>query len=127
MRLAGKGEAGPGGPGDALVTIQIQPHAFWRRDGDHLRIDLPVSLDEAVNGAKVQVPTAEGSVLLTVAPGSSSGKTLRLKDKGFSRKDGTRGDQLITLEVQLPEADPELVRRLDGWRDLRDLRARLAL
>ncbi|WP_296675152.1 DnaJ C-terminal domain-containing protein [Novosphingobium sp.] len=127
MRLTGKGQAGPGGSGDALVTIQFQPHPFFRRDGDNLRIDLPISLDEAVSGAKVRVPTAEGAVMLTVAPGSSSGKTLRLKGKGFTRKDGTRGDQLITLEVQLPEQDEDLVRRLDGWRDPRNLRARLGV
>ncbi|HQA17319.1 MAG TPA: DnaJ C-terminal domain-containing protein [Novosphingobium sp.] len=127
MRLAGKGEAGPGGAGDAIVVIHLQPHAFFRRDGDNLRLDLPISLDEAVNGAKVKVPTPEGAVMLTVAPGSSSGKTLRLKGKGFTRKDGTRGDQLVTLEVQLPESDPDLAQRLEGWRDSRNLRARLGV
>jgi DnaJ-class molecular chaperone len=127
MRLAGKGEAGPGGAGDALVTIKLQPHAFYRRDGDNLRLDLPISLDEAVGGAKVKVPTAEGPVMLSVAPGSSSGKVLRLKGRGFSRKDGTRGDQLVTLEVQLPEGDEDLARRLEGWRDSRNLRARLGV
>jgi DnaJ-class molecular chaperone len=125
MRLAGKGEPGPGGNGDATVTISLQPHPFFRRDGDNLRLDLPVSLDEAVNGASVRVPTAEGAVMLTVAPGTSSGKTLRLKGKGFSRKDGTRGDQLVTIEVQLPENDADLAKRLEGWRDPRDLRAKL--
>jgi len=127
MRLAGKGEAGPGGAGDAIVVIHLQPHVFFRRDGDNLRLDLPISLDEAVNGAKVKVPTPEGAVMLTVAPGSSSGKTLRLKGKGFTRKDGTRGDQLVTLEVQLPESDPDLAQRLEGWRDSRNLRARLGV
>jgi DnaJ-class molecular chaperone len=127
MRLAGKGEAGPGGAGDAIVTIELHPHAFFRRDGDHLRLDLPISLDEAVNGAKVKVPTAEGAVMLTLAPGSSSGKTLRLKGKGFSRKDGTHGDQLVTIEVQVPEADADLAARLEGWRDPRDLRGRLGV
>lgn len=127
MRLSGKGEPGPGGAGDALVTIQFQPHAFFRRDGDNLRLDLPISLDEAVSGAKIKVPTAEGAVMLTVAPGTSSGKTLRLKGKGFTRKDGSRGDQLVTIEVQLPEGDEELVRRLEGWRDPRNLRARMGV
>ncbi|MBS0474724.1 MAG: DnaJ domain-containing protein [Proteobacteria bacterium] len=127
MRLSGKGEPGPGGNGDALVTIQFQPHPFFRRDGDNLRLDVPVTLDEAVRGAKVKVPTAEGPVMMTVAPGSSSGKTLRLKGKGFTRKDGSRGDQLVTLEVQLPENDEDLVQRLEGWRDPRNLRARLGV
>ncbi len=127
MRLAGKGDPGPGGNGDALVTIHIAPHAFFRRDGDNIRLDLPVSLDEAVNGAKVKVPTVEGPVMLSVSPGSSSGKTLRLKGKGFARKDGTRGDQLVTLELSLPEADEDLVRRLEGWRDSRQLRSKLGV
>ena len=127
MRLAGKGEPGPGGNGDAIVTITIEPHAFFRRDGDNLRVDLPITLDEAVNGAKVKVPTAEGAVMLTVASGSSSGKTLRLKDKGFSRKDGSRGDQLVTLEIDLPPADDDLKARLEGWRDARNPRSRLGV
>ncbi len=127
MRLAGKGEPGPGGAGDALVTIHVQPHGFFRRDGDHIRLDLPVGLDEAVHGAKVKVPTVEGAVMLTVAPGSSSGKTLRLPGKGFSRKDGSRGDQLVSLEIVLPEGDAELARRLEGWRDERPLRAKLGV
>ncbi len=129
MRLAGKGEAGPGGAGDAIVTIQLQPHAFYRRDGDNIRLDLPITVDEAMNGAKVKVPTAEGAVMLTLAPGSSSGKTLRLKGKGFTRKDGTRGDQLITLEIQLPEDEAwaELTKRLEGWSDPRALRSRFGV
>lgn len=127
MRLGGKGEPGPGGAGDALVTIHIEPHAFFKRDGDNLRLDLPIGLDEAVNGAKVKVPTVDGAVMLTVAPGSSSGKTLRLKGKGMSRKDGSRGDQLITLEIALPENDEDLIRRLEGWQDTRPLRAKLGV
>lgn len=127
MRLAGKGEAGPGGPGDALVTIAIDPHPFFRQDGDNLRLDLPISLDEAVGGGKVKVPTVEGAVMLTVAPGSSSGKTLRLKGKGMTRKDGSRGDQLVTLQVDLPANDMELAQRLQGWRDGRDLRGRFGV
>ena len=127
MRLAGKGEPGPGGNGDAIVTIQVQPHAFFRRDGDNLRLDLPITLDEAVGGAKVKVPTAEGVVMLTVSPGTSSGKTLRLAGKGFSRKDGSRGDQLVTVEIQLPEQDADLAQRLEGWRDSRNLRTKLGV
>ena len=127
MRLAGKGEPGPGGNGDALVTIHVQPHPFFRREGDNIRLDLPVTLDEAVGGAKVKVPTVEGPVMLTVAPGSSSGKTLRLKGRGFARKDGSRGDQLVSLEIALPEQDADLVKRLEGWQDSRPLRARLGV
>ena len=127
MRLAGKGEPGPGGAGDALVTITIAPHPFFKKDGDTIRLDLPITLDEAVNGARVKVPTVEGAVMLTVAPGSSSGRTLRLKGRGFTRKDGSRGDQLVTLEIALPEADADLARRLDGWHDPRDLRGKFGV
>src|SRR5688500_17798719 len=102
MRLKGKGQPGPGGTGDALVTVEIEPHPFFSRDGDDVRLELPVTLDEAVRGAKVKVPTVDGPVMLTVAPGSGSGKVLRLKGKGFSRKGGDRGYQLVTLEIELP-------------------------
>ena len=127
MRLAGKGEAGPGGAGDAIVTIQIQPHAAFRREGDDVRIDLPITLDEAVNGAKVRAPTVSGAVMLSIPAGSSSGKVLRLKGRGFTRKDGSRGDQLLTLEIVLPDGDADLARRLDGWRDPRDVRGKLGV
>lgn len=124
IRLSGKGDPGPGGPGDAMITIAVMPHAYFRRDGDDIRVDVPVTLDEAVFGGKVKVPTVDGAVMLTVAPGSSSGKTLRIKGRGFTRKDGTRGDQYVTLEIALPEGDADLAQRLEGWRDSRDLRAR---
>src|SRR3546814_4103806 len=81
MRLSGQGEAGPGGNGDALVTIEIAPHRFFKRDGDDVRLDLPVRLDEVVLGAKVKVPTVEGAVMLTVPAGSTSGRTLRLRSE----------------------------------------------
>ncbi|MBO9498808.1 MAG: DnaJ domain-containing protein [Novosphingobium sp.] len=124
MRIKGKGENGPAGPGDALVTIEIDGHAFFRREGNDVRIELPVTLDEAVGGAKIKVPTVDGAVMLTVAPGSSTGKVLRLKGKGFQAKGGARGDQLVTLQVEIPEGDADLAKRLEGWRDTRDLRAK---
>ena len=127
MRLPGKGEPGPGGSGDAIITIEVEQHPFFRREGDNIRIELPITLDEAVGGAKVRVPTVDGPVMLTVAPGSGSGKVLRMKGRGFTRKDGTRGDQLVTLMVDVPPADSELARRLEGWRDSRDVRARFGL
>ena len=117
MRLSGKGQPGPGGNGDAIVTIEVQPHRFFIRDGDDIRIDLPISLSEAVLGASVRVPTADGAVMLTVPKGSSSGKTLRLKGKGFHKKGGGRGDQLVTLMVDLPVDDDALVEFVQGWKD----------
>jgi DnaJ-class molecular chaperone len=114
IRLAGQGEAGPAGHGDALVTIGIRPHRFYRREGDNIRLDLPVALDEAVLGGKVRVPTVDGPVMLNVPKGSTSGKVLRLKGKGFTGKNGQRGDQLVTLEVDVPD-DAELAAFLENW------------
>ena len=127
MRLKGKGQAGPGGHGDALVTIHVDKHPFFLRNGDDVRLEVPISLDEAVNGAKVKVPTVDGPVMLSVAAGSGSGKILRLKGKGFSKKGGGRGDQLVALEIQMPEDMAELTSRLEGWKDEGDLRANFGL
>jgi DnaJ-class molecular chaperone len=114
IRLAGQGQQGPGGNGDALVTIVIKPHRFFRREGDNIRLDLPVSIDEAVLGGKVRVPTVDGPVMLSIPRGSTSGNVLRLKGKGFTGKKGQRGDQLVTLAVDIPE-DAELASFLEGW------------
>ena len=127
MRLKGKGQKGPRGNGDGIVVVDIQPHRFFYRDGDDVRVDLPISLDEAVNGAKVRVPTVDGAVMLTVGAGSSSGKVLRLKGKGFTRKGGSRGDQLVTLQIQLPEDVSELSAKLKGWKDSTDPRKNMGL
>jgi DnaJ-class molecular chaperone len=127
MRLKGKGQAGPGGSGDGIVTIDIEPHRHYRRDGDDVRLDLPITLDEAVNGARVRVPTVDGPVLMTIKPGTSGGTVLRLKGRGFTRKGGGRGDQLVTLEIQLPGDLGELARRLAGWKDEDDPRSRLGV
>jgi len=115
IRLAGQGEQGPGGNGDAIVTIALRPHRFFTRDGDAIRLDLPISLDEAVLGGRVKVPTVDGPVMLNVPPGSSSGKTLRLKGRGFTGKTGARGDQLVTLMVDVPGGDAELKSFLESW------------
>ena len=108
MRLSGKGEPGPAGNGDAIVTIQVGSHPYYRRDGDAVRLDLPVTLAEAILGGPVRVPTVDGPVNLNIPAGSSSGQTLRLKGKGFTGKSGTRGDQLVTIEIALPAGDPAL-------------------
>jgi len=115
MRLAGRGEEGPGGTGDALVTIEVQGHRFFTRDGDDIRLDLPVTLTEAVLGAQVRAPTAERPVMLTIPAGTTSGRTLRLKGKGFHKKGGGRGDQLVTLIVDLPRDDAALRQFAENW------------
>jgi DnaJ-class molecular chaperone len=108
MRLTGKGEPGAGGAGDAIITIEVGSHAFYKRDGDNIRLDLPIALSEAVLGGPVKVPTVDGAVMLNVPAGSSSGKVLRLRGRGFTGKSGARGDQLVTLMVELPDDDAAL-------------------
>jgi DnaJ-class molecular chaperone len=127
LRLAGQGEAGPGGPGDATVTIEVKPHRFFTRDGDDVRLNLPIRLDEAVNGAKIKLPTVEGAVMMTIPAGSNSGKVLRLKGRGFHRRDGTRGDQLVTLLVDLPADDAALKAFVKDWTGDRDRNPRASL
>lgn len=115
IRLAGQGENGPAGPGDAIVTIEIAAHPFYVREGPDIRLSLPVTLKEAVIGAKVRVPTPEGPVMLTIPKGSSSGKVLRLKGRGFTDKAGKRGDQLVVLSIDLPKNDAALEQFADKW------------
>jgi DnaJ-class molecular chaperone len=127
IRLAGKGQEGPGGTGDAIVTISIAPHPFFTREGNDIRLRLPVTLKEAVLGAKVKVPTPEGPVMMTIPKGSSSGRVLRLKGKGFTAKSGTRGDELVTLEIDLPSGDPALEAFADKWNGGGNPRANLGV
>ncbi|HVL29414.1 MAG TPA: DnaJ C-terminal domain-containing protein, partial [Sphingomicrobium sp.] len=87
----------------------------FTRDGNDIRLTLPISLKEAVLGAKVKVPTPEGPVMLTVPRGSSSGKVLRLKGRGFADKSGKRGDQLVTLSIDVPAGDSALETFVAGW------------
>jgi len=115
IRLAGKGEEGPGGRGDAIVTIELEPHRFFKREGNNIRLELPVTLKEAVLGGKVKAPTPEGPVMLTVPKGTTSGKVLRLKGRGFTGRDGKRGDQLVALEIDVPSGDAELQKFAESW------------
>jgi DnaJ-class molecular chaperone len=118
LRLKGQGQPGRAGPGDALVELAIRPHPLYRREGGDLHMDLPVSVPDAVLGAKVSAPTPEGAVSLTVPKGSNSGGVLRLKGRGaVDPATGKRGDLFARLMVTLPdEADAELTRFAEGWR-----------
>ena len=119
LRLKGQGGAGMGGgdAGDALVELRVKPHPFFERKGDDIHVAVPVTLKEAGLGAKIEVPTIAGPVTLSVPKGSSTGKVLRLRDKGIrNRKTGTRGHQYVRLHVTLPETeDPELSAFLERW------------
>ena len=117
LRLKGQGAGGRAGPGDALIEIGIRPHPLYRRDGDVLHMDLPVSVPDAILGGKVDAPTPDGPVALTVPKGSNSGAQLRLKGRGFVNARGTRGDLLARLIVTLPDApDPALEKFAETWR-----------
>ena len=125
MKLGGKGQVGPGGAGDAVVTLQVMPHRFYKREGDHIRLDLPISLAEAVKGGAVRVPTVDGAVMLKIPAGASSGQVMRLKGKGFTAKGGARGDQLVALMIDLPKDDAALSAFVEDWADARHIRAAL--
>ena len=123
LRLKGKGGPGFGGgpAGDALIEVHIAPHPFFRRDGDDIHLELPVSLAEAVLGARIAVPTVTGPVTMTIPKGSDSGTRLRLRGKGIHRKrrgSDTTGDQYVTLKVMIgASGDDELAEFLKGWAD----------
>jgi len=119
LRLRGKGEPGmgKGEPGDALITIHVAEHPTFKRDGDTIRVTLPISIDEAVLGGKVEVPTITGKVKMGIPKGASSGKVLRMKGKGVMGRGGKRGDQLVELKIVLPtEIDTDLAEFMEGWR-----------
>jgi DnaJ-class molecular chaperone len=126
LRLKGQGAPGRAGPGDALIEIGIRPHPVFKREGDQLVMDLPVSVPDAVLGGKVQADTPDGPVSLNVPKGSNSGRTLRLKGRGLSDGQGGRGDLLARLVVTLPdEPDPELQQFAEKWRAERPYTPRL--
>ncbi len=123
LRLRGKGSPGFGGgpAGDALITVTVQEHPEFRREGDDILLILPVSFDDAILGAKVTVPTIDGPVGLTIPPGASSGRVMRLRGRGVAGK-GTKaaGDQRVELKIMVPkDPDPQLRDLLTAWRETR--------
>jgi DnaJ-class molecular chaperone len=119
LRLRGKGRPGIGGgpPGDALIEIEVRPHRIFTRKDDDIHVELPISLQEAVLGAKVEVPTPTGAVTMTVPKWANTGTVLRLKGKGAPRSDGSHGDEYVTLKIVLPDKpDPELEKLVADWR-----------
>ncbi len=120
IRLRGKGAPGIGGgpPGDALVTIGVRPHRLFRREGNDILLTLPITLDEAVLGGKVPVPTIDGTVQLNIPKGASSGQKLRLRGRGVRPlRGGDRGDQIVELKiVSPPSIDDELAEFMRKWR-----------
>jgi DnaJ-class molecular chaperone len=118
IRLKGQGETAPGHPpGDLLITVSIAPHPFFKVDGSDLRLDLPITLYEAVLGGKVRVPTLGSAVELSIPKNTSSGRTFRLKGKGLP-KTGGNGDLLVTTRIMLPDGNnAELEALMQKWRD----------
>ncbi|CCD84095.1 putative heat shock protein DnaJ [Bradyrhizobium sp. ORS 285] len=119
IRLKGQGESAPGHrPGDLLITIQIAPHPFFKVEGSDVRLDLPITLYEAVLGAKVRAPTLGSAVELSIPKNTSSGRTFRLKGKGLPKSDGSAGDLFVTTKIVLPDGnDAELEALMTKWRD----------
>jgi DnaJ-class molecular chaperone len=120
IRLKGQGETAPGHrPGDLLITVTIAPHAFFKVDGSDLRVDLPITLYEAVLGGKVRVPTLGSAVDLTIPKNTSSGRIFRLKGKGLPKGGaGATGDLFVTTRIMLPDGnDAELEALMQKWRD----------
>jgi DnaJ-class molecular chaperone len=117
LRLKGQGPRGPRGiaPGDLYLDIEVEPHPFFQRKERDIHVELPVSLTEAVLGARITVPTIHGPVAVKVPRGSNSGATLRLKGKGIASA-GKAGDQYVKLRVMLPDSpDAELTAFLERW------------
>lgn len=123
LRLRGKGGPGigDGPPGDALVTVAIRAHPVFSRDGDNIEVEVPITVDEAILGAKVEVPTISGPLTVTVPAGSSSGRRLRLRGKGVVRAKRAAGDQFVRLKIVLPERmTPDLEELARTWRERSD-------
>jgi DnaJ-class molecular chaperone len=110
LRLPGQGAPAPaqsGTPGDLYLEIEVRPDRNLRRHGSDIELDVPVTFAEAALGARVEVPTVEGRVTITVPPGTSSGARLRLRGRGVKHPDGTRGDQLCRVEIVAPKIKPD--------------------
>ncbi len=114
LRIRGHGGPSPnGGPsGDLLLDIHVQPHKFFRREGDHLHLDVPITIAEAYQGAKIKVPTPDGDVTLKVPPRTQGGSVMRLKGKGVAKKGKEVGDLYVHYEIKIPQEDSEEVAEL---------------
>ncbi|TWT53897.1 Chaperone protein DnaJ [Rubripirellula amarantea] len=120
IRLREKGQPSPNGgpPGDLILIIKVSDHPHFRRSGRNLELELPVSISEAILGAKVDVPTPAGTVTMTIPPGSSSGKRLRLKGQGVKQRDGSAGDLIVIVQVNVPETiDDESKKLIEQFAD----------
>jgi curved DNA-binding protein len=107
IRIKGKGRPGPRGAGDLLIEVEVAPHKFFQRKGLDLTCALPITIAEAVLGARLQAPTLDGEVTITVPPGTQGGQTLRLRGRGIRRKDGAEGDLFVVVNIVVPKSVDE--------------------
>ncbi|MBX5496211.1 MAG: molecular chaperone DnaJ, partial [Bryobacteraceae bacterium] len=115
LRVAGKGNAGTFGapPGDLYITVRVEPHPFFERDGDDILIRVPITVAEAGLGAKIEVPTIDGRAILKIPQGTQNGQKFRLREKGvFNSRTNTRGDQIVEVYIQAPDVRDERTREL---------------
>jgi molecular chaperone DnaJ len=115
LRVAGKGNAGTHGApaGDLYITVRVEPHAFFEREGDDIHIVMPVRIDEAGLGTKIEVPTIEGRALLKIPQGTKNGQKFRLREKGvLNARSGVRGDQIVEVAVEAPVVQDERTKEL---------------
>ena len=115
LRVAGKGNAGllGGPPGDLYITVRVEPHPFFRREADNIEVQLPITVSEAGLGAKIEVPTIDGRALLKVPQGTQNGQKFRLREKGVvNTRKGTRGDQIVQVEIQAPKVKDERTKEI---------------
>jgi len=132
VRVAGKGHAGPNGgePGDLILSINVEPHPMFRREGDDLHLVVPIAIHEAALGARVDVPSPDGMARLRVPPGTQSGQRFRLRERGVpSARDGRRGDLIVEVKLVLPpvldERSKELLREFGRLNDSAGIRQTL--
>ena len=115
LRVAGKGNAGRNGagPGDLYITVRVEPHPFFRREGDDIHIQVPITVSEAGLGAKIEVPTIDGRALLKVPQGTQNLQKFRLREKGvMNTRKSSRGDEIVEVAIQAPKVNDERTKEL---------------
>ncbi|MBT3278817.1 MAG: DnaJ domain-containing protein [Phycisphaerales bacterium] len=125
IRIRHKGEPGPGGHGDLIILCHVKPHLYFRREGDNISVEIPLTVTEATLGAKIDVPTIDGTITMSIPPGTPSGRKLRIRGKGAPKSGDARGDQYVILQIVPPtELSDEAAAALDQFQAANDFNPR---